>query len=72
MRVDVNAPARMDPHEKMRLRRAAFKVTRLDLGPVGEMVAKELLAWEEFGWRLAGEGIVARIVDWVEKQSLEP
>ena len=72
MSVDVNAPARMDLHEKMRLRRAAFQVTRLDLGPVGEMVAKELLAWEEFGWRLAGEGIIARIVDWVEKQSPAP
>jgi hypothetical protein len=55
----------MDHHEKMRLRAAAFRVTRLHPGPVGELVSRELLAWEEFGYRLGGGQLVMRLVDHV-------
>ncbi len=42
----------MDHHEKMRLRAAAFRATRLYPGPVGEMISKELLTWRSSatGW----------------------
>jgi hypothetical protein len=49
---DINPPVPMDHHEKMRIRAAAFRVTRLYPGPAGEMLSRELLTWEEFGYRL--------------------
>jgi hypothetical protein len=58
-------PQPMDHHEKMRLRSAAFRATRLYPGPVGELVSRELLSWEEFGYRLGGEGLIYRLVDHV-------
>ncbi len=59
------SPVPMDHHEKMRLRAAAFRATRLHPGPVGELVSRELLAWEEFGYRLGGGQLVMRLVDHV-------
>ncbi len=50
-------------HERMRLRSAAFAAKRRYPGPVGELVAKEIAAWEEFGYRIDGHGLVARLVD---------
>ena len=58
-------PVPMDHHEKMRLRAAAFRATRLHPGPVGELVSRELLTWEEFGYRLGGAQLVMRLVDHV-------
>ena len=64
------SPVPMDHHEKMRLRAAAFRVTRLYPGPVGEMLSRELLTWEEFGYRLGGGQLVMRLVDHVLKTPL--
>lgn len=61
----------MDHHEKMRLRAAAFRATRLYPGPVGEMISRELLSWEEFGYRLGGAQLVMRLVDHVLKTPLD-
>lgn len=58
-------PVPMGHHEKMRLHAAAFRVTRLYPGPVGELASRELLAWEEFGYRLGGEGTVMKLVEHV-------
>ena len=55
-------PEPMDHHEKMRLRAAAFRATRLYPGPVGEVLSRELLTWEEFGYRLGGSQLVMRLV----------
>ena len=63
-------PVPMDHHEKMRLRAAAFRVTRLYPGPVGELLSRELLTWEEFGYRLGGSQLVMRLVDHVLKAPL--
>lgn len=60
----------MDRTEKMRLRSAAFRATRLYPGPVGELISRELLAWEEFGFRLGGAQLVMRLVDHVLKTPL--
>ena len=57
------SPVPMDHHEKMRLRAAAFRVTRLYPGPVGELLSRELLTWEEFGYRLGGHRLIMRLVD---------
>jgi hypothetical protein len=51
--------------EKMRLRAAAFRVTRLYPGPVGELLTREILTWEEFGYRLGGQRLIMRLVDHV-------
>jgi len=55
----------MEYHEKIRLRAAAFRVTRLYPGPVGELISRELLTWEEFGYRLSGGQLIMRLVDHV-------
>ena len=66
----MTTPVPMDHHEKMRLRAAAFRVTRLYPGPVGELLSRELLTWEEFGYRLGGGQLVMRLVDHVLKAPL--
>ena len=62
-----DAPAFMDHHEKARLRQAAFRVVKLYPGPAGEMLSRELLAWEDFGRRLSNDRLVMRLVDHVLK-----
>ncbi len=56
-------PERMDHHVRMRLRMAAFRATRLYPGAVGELVSKELLSFEQFGIRLANDGLMMRVAD---------
>jgi hypothetical protein len=65
------SPPPMDTHQKMRLRTAAFRVTRLYPGPVGELLSRELQTWEEFGYRLGGSQLVMRLVDFVMKEPIE-
>ncbi len=68
-RLGVLAP--MDHHEKMRIRAAAFRSTRLYPGPVGELLSRELLSWEEFGYRLGGGQLIMRLVDHILNTPLE-
>lgn len=63
-------PPKLDHHEKMRIRAAAFRGQRLYPGPVGDLVARELLSWEEFGYRMDQHGITARLVDHLLKAPL--
>lgn len=62
-------PWPMDHHDKMRLRAAAFRAARLYPGPAGEVLSRELLTWEEFGYRLSNGGSVMRLVDHIMKTS---
>lgn len=57
-----NPAAPMEFHEKTQMRAAAFRAKRLYPGPVGELISDELLAWEDFGFRLDRNGLVARLV----------
>jgi hypothetical protein len=57
------SPVPVNHQEKMRLRAAAFRATRLYPGPVGELLSRELLSWEEFGYRLGGSQLIMRLVD---------
>jgi hypothetical protein len=59
-------PNAMDPHERMRLRAAAFRASRIYPGPVGELICAELLSWDEFGYRLGGQSMIMRIVVVIE------
>jgi hypothetical protein len=55
-------PDRLDPHERMRIRTAAFEAKRRYPGPIGELVQRELLAHEEFGYRTRQDGLMGRLV----------
>ena len=47
-------PGRLEAHEKMQVRAAAHRAKQLYPGPVGDLVARELLDWEQFGYRFTG------------------
>jgi len=63
-------PEIMTHHEKKRIREAAFYATKLYPGPVGELIFRELLTWEDFGYRLGGKQPVMQLVDHVMKSPL--
>ncbi|MCM3847704.1 MULTISPECIES: hypothetical protein [Pseudonocardia] len=52
----------MSSHERMRLRTAALSAAAHYPGPVGELLAREIWAWEEFGHRMAADGLMSRLV----------
>lgn len=56
-------PATMDYHEKARFRAAAERLTRLYPGVAGDVLSRELLAWEELGYRLDAAGAMRRLVE---------
>ena len=53
----------LNHHERMRLRAAALRATRVYPGPIGELLSRELLLWEEFGYRLGTAGLIHGVVD---------
>lgn len=59
----VTVPERADHHERMKLRAAAFRAQRVFPGAIGELLSRELLEWENFGYRLGSAGLIRRIVD---------
>jgi len=64
MPIPSSIPRTMDPHEKLKLRSAAMRVRRLGLPPaMAEILAKELLVWEEFGYRLGTSSLIRKAVD---------
>lgn len=54
------------PLERTRLRAAAFQATRVYPGPVGELISIELMAWDEFGYRLGSRTRVMALVEHIE------
>lgn len=58
-------PQPMDHHERMRMRAAAWRATRLYPGPVGMVLQRELLCWEEFGYRFGSHGVIGALVEHV-------
>ena len=63
---------RMDHHQRMRLRTAAFRATLVYPGPVGELLHRELLDWEEFGYRFGGGAFVTRLIDHLTSAPVAP
>jgi hypothetical protein len=63
----INYPEQMTPYDRRRIREAAFKVVKMYPGPVGEILSRELFAWEEFGYRFGGVSLVRTLVDEIEK-----
>lgn len=69
----VTPPERMDHHEKSRVRQAAFTAARLYPGPLGDLVSQDLLAWEEFGYRLGNgkDALIMAVVGYIERCSAQ-
>jgi hypothetical protein len=55
----------MDPRSRTRLRAAVCRARLVYPGPVGELIARELLSWDEFGHRLGGNRMIMRLVEHV-------
>lgn len=58
-----DAAQHMEFSEKARIRAAAGRARLLHPGPVGEVLAVELLSWEETGLRLSNGGRMHRLVE---------
>jgi len=51
--------------QRMRARTAAFRAKHLYPGPVGELIAQHLHAWDDFGFRFDCATLTARLVEHV-------
>lgn len=51
----------MQLHELSHLRAAAGHAARVLSGPIGELIARELTAHAEFGYRFDRDGLLARV-----------
>jgi hypothetical protein len=60
----------MEAHERSRYRAAAFRATRLYPGPVGYVLQREILCWEDFGYLLSKDGIIEQLVNHIMKTPL--
>jgi hypothetical protein len=56
----------MDHVERQRIRTAAFRATRVYPGPVGELICSEVMAWEEWGYKLGSRSRIMALVEHVE------
>lgn len=52
---------RMPLHEASRLRAAAHHAKRAYPGAIGQLLARELTAQAEFGYRFAADGLLTRV-----------
>jgi hypothetical protein len=57
----------MEYPDRTRIRSAAFRACRVYPGPVGQLIAKELNTWEEFGMRLGGHSLIMQVVEAIEQ-----
>lgn len=55
-------PERLDVHEKLQASTAAYHAAQLYPGPAGELLAAEIRAWSDFGYRGDSNSLVARLV----------
>lgn len=56
-------PEKLAFPDKSRISAAAYRAARLFPGPIGDVLARELLAYADFGWRLERDGVMPRLVD---------
>lgn len=58
----------MDFHVKSRFRAAAHHAKRAYPGAIGELLSREILSWEQVGYRLGGWALMSQVVDQVLEQ----
>lgn len=61
----------LSPHEKMRIRAAAYRVLKLLPPGMAKLLSRELLTWEEFGYRLGDSSAINMAVDEILKMRAE-
>ena len=54
---------RSEALDRVRIREAAARAPVAYPGPVGELLSRELLTWEQFGYRLGSRTSIMQIVD---------
>ena len=54
---------RSEAADRLRIREAAVRATLVYPGPVGELLSRELLTWEQFGYRLGSRTAIMQIVE---------
>jgi hypothetical protein len=59
----VNPHPSMNRYERDGLCAPTFWAQRVYPGPVGELISRELLAWEQFGYRLGSKTMIMRLVE---------
>jgi hypothetical protein len=52
--------------ERRRLRFAATRAKLIYPGAIGELIARELISWEQFGYRIGGKQIIVGLLEAVE------
>ena len=63
-------PPLMSPHDKLRIKAAAYHARRLFPGPIGDLIAREFFTWVEFGYRMGNNGLVHQAVDAILKMDV--
>lgn len=58
-------PDKLEQHEKMQLRAAAYRATKLYPGVVGQLISDELLAVEDFGYVFVNGGRTSLLLEHV-------
>lgn len=56
-----SSPPALEAHERARLEAAADHAVRVYPGPVGELLAREIRAHADFGYRFGRGGLVTRV-----------
>ena len=57
-----NPHERMGYRERVRLRAAALRAQTVYPGPIGELIYRDLMAWDEFGFRLGAHSLIAQVI----------
>ena len=56
-------PTPLEQATRARLRRAAFRACHVYPGPVGEILRRELMVWEQFGYRFGDASLIYDLID---------
>jgi hypothetical protein len=57
--------------ERSTYRAAAVRAEKLYPGPIGKLISRELIALDEFGWRLSNDSLINQARDQIMKQWAE-
>jgi hypothetical protein len=68
----MSAPTPLTPAEATRLRYAAARALRTHPGPIGELLHRELLAWQDFGHRFGAGRLTSAVADQILAAPLPP
>ena len=60
----------LNVHEKRRIQEAAGYARRLHPGPLGELAAREILAYAEFGYRFKQDALIPQLIEQIRAEWL--